>query len=163
MIKLYEIPQEVRIALNQVQIDEETGEILGLEKIKELDGEAREKILSTACYIQELKEEQELLAKQIVRLTGRKNSVAKRIESLKALSIEALNAINESKLKNPQITVYIRKSQSVQIDDIDAIPDGFKEEQVQIVVDKTLLGKELKEGVCVSGASLLEKQNLMIR
>ena len=47
-MKLYEIPQAVRTALESVTVNEETGEIEGAEVLELTGAEAQQKILNTS-------------------------------------------------------------------------------------------------------------------
>lgn len=50
-LKIYEIPHEIQMALNALEVDEETGEIIGWGKLDALTESATVKIANTARYI----------------------------------------------------------------------------------------------------------------
>lgn len=56
-MKLYEIPEEYRKVLEGVQVDEETGEILGTDALVEFAGDLNETIKNTGLYLFELDSE----------------------------------------------------------------------------------------------------------
>ena len=64
-------------------------------------------------------------------------------------------------LKGKTIKLSFRKSESVEIDDIDALDDRFK--RIKIEPDKTAIKTALKIGEKVEGARLVENQNLQIK
>ena len=52
-LKLYQIPAFMRQALDNLEIDEETGEILNADGLHNIELSAKEKIVNTARYIRE--------------------------------------------------------------------------------------------------------------
>ena len=53
-MKLYEIAPALRFALDDIVVDEETGEILSADALHTVEAEASEKIEATALYLREL-------------------------------------------------------------------------------------------------------------
>lgn len=53
-MKLYEIAPALRFALDDIVVDEETGEILNADALHAVEAEAAEKIEATALYLREL-------------------------------------------------------------------------------------------------------------
>ena len=139
-MKLYEIPQAVRTALEAVSVNEETGEVEGVEALELTGAEAQQKILNTFCYVKELE-----------RTAG----------FFKAQCSEAMLALGVSKLKNSQITGGFRKSTAVQIEDLDALPEEFI--KIEKSANKIALKEQLAEGVVIPGASLVTNESLSIR
>ena len=62
-MKLYEINDAIRCALDTVQIDEETGEITGAEALHEIEALANDKVEATALYLRESDAEIEAVKK----------------------------------------------------------------------------------------------------
>lgn len=161
-MKIYEIPSLLRSALDAVEIDEETGEILGAQNLDAIEGEATEKIENSGLYIRELQAEIEALKAESDRLTIRKRSLEKKVERIKSLMLPAVEALG-GKVKGLKLTVSIGKTKSVELDDnaIELLPPEFIRTKVE--ADKTAISKALKEGVELSGARLVEKQSIRMR
>lgn len=162
-MKLYEIPEAYRAALNQIHLDEETGEVTGLEAFEQFNEEKDEKIKNSAFYILELKNDQQAIKDEIARLKARLDSTKRREEFMKKLVRDALLATDTKKVKTPLITVSLRKSIETVIDDEAEIPKEFMKEVVTVKPDVTNIKKQLIEGVVIPGAHLLENQNVQIK
>ena len=147
---LYEITDKYLKVLDNLEIDEETGEILNAEELDELSGAFEEKSEAVACYIKnsevfigDLKAEEANLAK-------RRKQTEKRIDYLK-------------NVLTTKVRVSFRKSVAVSIDDEKALPADFVVETVTTKPDKTAIKKAIQSGQEVSGASLVENRNLQIK
>jgi len=155
---LYEITDKYLKVLDNLEIDEETGEILNAEELDELSGAFEEKSEAVACYIKnsevfigDLKAEEANLAK-------RRKQTEKRIDYLK----NVLTA-GRDKVETTKVRVSFRKSVAVSIDDEKALPADFVVETVTTKPDKTAIKKAIQSGQEVSGASLVENRNLQIK
>lgn len=51
-LKIYEIPSQIQAALNALEVDEETGEIVGWDKLEALTESATTKIANCARFLQ---------------------------------------------------------------------------------------------------------------
>lgn len=159
---LYEIPNQLRCALDAIEVDEETGEILGAHDLDEIEGEARHKIEGAGLYLRELTAEAEAIGEEAARLTQRRRSVEKRIERIKALMLPAVDALG-GKVKGSMLTVSIGTTKSVALTEnaLDLLPDDFV--RVKREVDKTAIGAALKAGTEVPGACLVENRSIRMR
>lgn len=107
-MKLYEIPFAHRQLLDQIQVDEETGEILGMPELNAFRDEAESKIEATACYLKEQEADIKTLAEQIRHLQARKKSLELQRDRLKELLADAMLAVDVQKVKTPQISVSVK-------------------------------------------------------
>ena len=96
---LYEITDKYLKVLDNLEIDEETGEILNAEELDELSGAFEEKSEAVACYIKnsevfigDLKAEEANLAK-------RRKQTEKRIDYLKNVLTACLDAAGRDKVE----------------------------------------------------------------
>lgn len=160
---LYEITDKYLKVLDNLEIDEETGEILNAEELDELSGAFEEKSEAVACYIKnsevfigDLKAEEANLAK-------RRKQTEKRIDYLKNVLTACLDAAGRDKVETTKVRVSFRKSVAVSIDDEKALPAGFVVKTVTMKPDKTAIKKAIQSGQEVSGASLVENRNLQIK
>lgn len=65
-------------------------------------------------------------------------------------------------MKEPEFTVSYRKSETVEIADLNAVPDEFLAPQPP-KVDKVGLKKAVKGGAVIDGVTIVEKQNIQIK
>lgn len=162
-MKLYEIPDEYRKVLEGVQVDEETGEILGTDALVEFAGDLNETIKNTGLYLFELDSEAQQIDAQIKRLKARKDGMTRRAETLKNLMLDAMTSSGLKKVSDPLVTVYLRKSTATIVDEMDILPKDLLRVKVETSPDLIAIGKKLKAGEVVPGAHLEERQNVNIK
>lgn len=162
-MKLYEIPEEYRKVLEGVQVDEETGEILGADALVEFAGDLNETIKNTGLYLFELDSEAQQIDAQIKRLKARKDGMKRRADTLKNLMLDAMTSSGLKKVSDPLVTVYLRKSTATIVDEMDILPKDLLRVKVETSPDLIAIGKKLKAGEVVPGAHLEERQNVNIK
>lgn len=162
-MKLYEIPDEYRKVLEGVQVDEETGEILGTDALVEFAGDLNETIKNTGLYLFELDSEAQQIDAQIKRLKARKDGMKRRADTLKNLMLDAMTSSGLKKVSDPLVTVYLRKSTATIVDNMELIPKDLLRVKVETSPDLVAISKTIKSGIEVPGAHLEERQNVNIK
>lgn len=162
-MKLYEIPEEYRKVLEGVQVDEETGEILGTDALVEFAGDLNETIKNTGLYLFELDSEAQQIDAQIKRLKALKDGMTRRAETLKNLMLYAMTSCGLKKVSDPLVTVYLRKSTATIVDNMELIPKDLLRVKVETSPDLVAISKTIKSGIEVPGAHLEERQNVNIK
>ena len=162
-MKLYEIPFSLRKALDDVTYNEETKTVEGLEEYRDLAEEAKDKLENTAFYLCELEHDEEAIMAEIKRLTSLLKSNRNKQDTIKKLMLEAIQAFPEHKLKTAKVSMWVKKTVSLKIDNEDTIPQEYFREKRIIELDTTKLKSDLEEGVFVQGAQLKENQFIQIR
>lgn len=162
-MKLYEIPEEYRKVLEGVQVDEETGEILGTDALVEFAGDMNETIKNTGLYLFELDSEAQQIDAQIKRLKARKDGMKRRADTLKNLMLDAMTSTGLTKVSDPLVTVYLRKSTATIVDNMELIPKDLLRVKVETSPDLVAISKTIKSGIEVPGAHLEERQNVNIK
>ena len=140
-------------------IDVSTGEIIDIEALKALEMERDKKIRNIACWIRNLDTEEKGLAEQEKIFSDRKKAVKNKKEQLKSYLAAFLDG---KKWKNNEVSISWRKSTSVEVTDIKKLSSyylRYKEPEV----NKTLLGNDLKAGIKLDGAVLVDKNNMSVR
>lgn len=160
---LYEITDKYLKVLDNLEIDEETGEILNAEELDELSGAFEEKSEAVACYIKNSEVFIGNLKAEEANLAKRRKQAEKRIDYLKNVLTACLDAAGRDKVETTKVRVSFRKSVAVSIDDEKALPADFVVETVTTKPDKTAIKKAIQSGQEVSGASLVENRNLQIK
>ena len=160
-MKIYEIKTEVRNALENIHIDEETGEIVGAELLDSTVCDARDKVANCARFIREEEAEIEAMKKAIDNIKARMESRKKSVEWLKGAVLSALSVVG-GKVEEADIRVGTRKSTSVDVFDMDALPEEYRVEKVTVSANKTAIKNALKCGE-VAGCRLVESLNLAIK
>ena len=163
MRPLYEIDAAILAA-----VDQETGEILDVEKLDALQMEREAKLEGVALWVKDLKAEAEAMKAEADKLTARKKSLENKIDGLKQWLLYALNG---EKLKTARCNVYQTHSQKVVIDDEKALIDMFMtspfgEKFLRVKdpeIDKTALKDSMKQGYEYEFAHLEETESVVIK
>lgn len=138
-------------------IDDETGEILEEELLNELEQDKENLIEDTALAYKNLNAELEALTNEIKNMQERKKSVENKIDTIKRILKESLKG---QKIKTAKISISYRKTQAVQITNLDKIPEQYI--KIKKEADKTAIKKALKTGE-VEGAEITNNTSIIIR
>lgn len=162
MLKLHEYPEALRNLLEldtERYVDAETGEILTKEAVDNLKIEFGKKIEGCMLFYLEQKSEAEAIDAEIKRLTAMKKSKSNKMEWLKNYIDSALQG---QSYKTPLVKGYYRKSEMVAIDvPAEKLPEEYL--RIKAEPDKTSIGAALKKGIEIPGASIVVKNNLIIK
>ena len=154
MATLYDINQGIMDC-----IDMETGEIVDLDRLHDLQMERGDKIRNIACYIKNLRSDAAQYDEEAKTFAARKKAAQTKAESLTAYLSSMLNG---EKVKDKEYSTSWRKSESVNITDDSLLPDTYLVPQPP-KVDKAGIKAALKAGTAVTGAELTEKNNIQIK
>lgn len=154
---LWQIDEQIAKAI-ELGFDPETGEILDESALEQLQMDRDEKIENICLYIKDLVAESKALADEAKALTERKERSAKKAESLKNY-LQAM--LDGQKWKSSKAIVSYRKTQSVVVDDMDALKPEFL--RIKKEPDKTAIKEVLKAGAEVAGAHLEDRQSMSIK
>ena len=161
-MRIYEIPLLYRNVLDSMEIDEETGEILNTEVIRNFEMDAAEKIENTGLYVREQDHEVKALKEEAARMLSRAKAIETRCARLKALMLEALKPFN-GKIKGTRLTVFERRTPVVLIKDGIELPPAFTTIKTTITPNKILIKNALKDGTEIPGCTLGESISVMMR
>ena len=147
---IYEINEQI---LNC--IDPETGEIIDIDKLNELELERDAKIENVACWIKELKAEAEAIKTEKQTLAERQKVAENKAESLKKWLAYALQG---EKFKTAKCSVSFRKTESVEVTD-EGLSNLMKEHDELLTYkapepNKKAIKDALKDGLSVQGVRL---------
>lgn len=160
-MKLYEISEAIRAALDHIEIDEETGEILSADALHAVEAQAAEKIEATALYLRELDAEAKAAKDEAERILARVKSMQKRSDYLKTVLLDAIHATG--KVKTARVTVSIRKTQAVAIDEGANLPEAYTTVKTTVSPNKIAIKQALLDGVEVPGCHIEERESVSIR
>lgn len=160
-MKLYEISEAIRAALDHIEVDEETGEILSADALHAVEAQAAEKIEATALYLREMDAEAKAAKDEADRMLARVKSMQKRSDYLKTVLLDALHATG--KVKTARVTVSIRKTQAVAIDEGANLPEAYTTVKTTVSPNKIAIKQALLDGVEVPGCHIEERESVSIR
>ena len=160
-MKLYEIAPALRFALDDIEVDPETGEILSADALHAVEAQAAEKIEATALYLRELDAEAKAAKEEAERILARVKSMQKRSDYLKSMLLDAIHATG--KVKTARVTVSIRKTQAVAIDEGANLPEAYTTVKTTVSPNKIAIKQALTDGLKVPGCRLEERESVSIR
>lgn len=160
-MKLYEISDAIRQALDHIELDEETGEILSADALHAVEAQAAEKIEATALYLRELDAEAKAAKEEADRMLARVKSMQKRSDYLKAMLLDALHATG--KVKTGRVTVSIRTTKAVEIAEGADLPEAYTTVKTTVSPNKVAIKQALLDGVEVPGCHIEERESVQIR
>lgn len=163
MQSLFDISREYAEAFERMEINEETGEVLGLDAVEALNGAFEEKAESVACYIKNLEAFARSLKEEEAKMAERRKSADRKIDSLKKYLTSCMESVERDTLETAKVRVSFRKSVSVTIADEKLLPLALIRETIKLEPDKTAIKKLLQSGEAVEGASLVESRNIQIK
>ena len=100
------------------------------------------------------------LDEEIKRLQGMKKKVTTLNSNLSDRLLDAVKTFGEFKTEFNKFGT--RKRETVEIENVNNLPDEFKTIKIVESADKLALKKALKEGIEIEGVSLITHQNLKI-
>ena len=162
MATLYEINNDLLNCITTEEgmtVNTETGEVIDLEALEQLELERSEKIRNIALWIKNLKSDVTALDAEEKAFKARKDAAKRKAEQLSGYLASVLNG---EKVTGTDFAITWRKSSAVNVLDEKAIPPTFLVPQPP-KVDKTGISKALKAGETVTGAELIERQNMTIK
>lgn len=148
-------------------VDEETGEVIDIEKIDALCIEREEKIKSVAQWYKDIVADVEKFKAERERLARRENMEKAKAQRLKEWLARALD---EKPFKSGTVEVKFRSSETLDIPDNDAfVTWAIKNERDDLLSyqtptpSKTMIKMALKDGMKIPYVSLRKKMNINIR
>lgn len=161
MASLYDIDQQILDC-----IDPETGEIIDVERLEQLQIDRNAKIENVALWVKNLTADVNAYKAEKDSFAKKEKQAKAKIESLKKWLTAALNG---QSMNTTRVNVSFRKSKAVEIYD----PDFFAWCTVNGRNDllnwddpkpnKTAIKHELERGEEIDGAEIVEKQNIQIK
>lgn len=160
-MKLYEISDAIRAALDHIDVDPETGEILNADNLHAVEAEASDKVEATALYLRELDAEAKAAKDEADRMIARVKSMQKRSDYIKSMLLDALHATG--KVKTARVTVSIRTTKAVEIAEGANLPEAYTTVKTTVSPNKVAIKQALLDGVEVPGCSLEARESVSIR
>lgn len=153
-MNLYEIDSAIMDC-----VDMETGEIIDMEALEDLQMERDQKIEGIGCWIKNLLADAKALKEEKDNLAARQKAAENKAASLKAYLSSYLNG---EKFKTAKVSISYRKSDSVNIAEGAVIPEEYLKYS-EPTPDKIGLKAALKAGEKIQGISLVTSNNIQIK
>ena len=159
-MKLYEIDNAILEC-----IDLETGEIIDIDKLNELQLERETKIENVACWIKDLKAEAEAIKAEKLALADRQKVAENKAESLKKWLAYALGG---EKFKTAKCSVSFRNTETVEVTEegLEKLMRGGNDELLTYKApepNKTAIKQAIKAGLNIQGVQLVQNVSTIIK
>jgi hypothetical protein len=162
-VALYQIEQEY---LNIVQSIIDAGGEITEEQETALSISKEQLQNKGVCYgfiVKELEGNIDLIDLEIKRLQALKKPLVNSIDRLKNNLSQAMQMFEVTELKTPLLKINFRKSESIEVTDIDLLDADFVKTTITKAADKIAIKEAIKAEIPVSGAVLLTNYNLQIK
>lgn len=177
---LFDIEQQMYDLL-EYNVDSETGEIIETEEefnklYESIQIDLQTKLDNTICLTKLIDGELDVIDKEIKRLTAEKKAREKKKDWLKnrvdgfvrrqftdengTLDTEGLN---KYKLTLPHSKISYRKSTSVDVYDLNAVPKEFVKIKTETSPDKTAIKNAINDGKEIKGAKLVTNYGIQLK
>lgn len=161
MPSLYELSkdyEELQAMLEVAETDEDMEAIQNT--LDMLDCSIDEKIENTAMFIRNIKGDIQAFKDEAKRLSAKAKTLENMTERLKNNIDHVMKENQLTEKKVGLFKCYYKKSETVEIDNLDALPDEFR--KVTIAADKVAIKKAIKNKQEVAGARIEKHLNLQI-
>ena len=160
---LYEINDKILDFMNNIEIDEETGEILtDMSLLDQLQVAHDEKIENIACYMKSVEAECDAIKKEEDSLAKRRKVKENLINRLKVMLSDDLQG---SKFETPRCKISFRKSTSTEVNEEEFLK--FHKDLCTKVesykYSKSDLKKIVQGGTPLHGVKLVENKSISVK
>ena len=125
--------------------------------------ELQEKSLNYGYVIKTLEYDVAAIDEEIKRLRAIKTSKETVIDRMKDSVLNAMKIYGIEKVTSPTLTISTRRSESVEVPDINLLHEAWTSEKVLITPNKILIKNAIGNGVTVAGAYIKENYSLQIK
>ena len=158
-MKLYEIDNAILDC-----IDLETGEVIDTERLDALNMERDAKVENVACWIKDLRAENEAIKSEKQKLDSRRKVNDNKIESLMGWLNYALNG---TKFKTGKCAISFRTRESVEVTE-EGLEALMKEHDELLTYkspepNKKAIKDAIKDGLSVAGVQLVQNVSTIIK
>jgi len=158
---LYEITQDQLAIYEEVEsLDGELTEEMQ-EALRINEGQLQSKGIA---YLEVIKQRKSYIARiddELKRLQALKKASNRLVDNLEFNLLEAQKTFGDFEVGLTTITT--RKSESIEVEDVNSLPKEFKVIKVVETADKKLLKEAIKSGREIEGVSLVENQNIRFK
>lgn len=157
---LYEMTEAAK-TLYELFVNDE----IPLEAVQDtLDGMGVENKLEDYVHvIIQLNADLAMLDKEIEKLLAKKARAQKSVDKTKAAALAYMYVTNKEKERAGVFSLSIRKSEAVNITDLEKLPSEYVKAKTTITPDKKAIKNAIKAGAEVAGAEIVENRSLQIK
>lgn len=121
------------------------------------------KSVAYSFVIKQMDADVDIIDAEIKRLQALKKQREKASEYLKERIKHAMETFSIEEIKTPLVKINFRKSETVEVDDVNLLPSLYKVVKVTEQADKAAIKAAIKDGVEVTGCRIETHRNLQIK
>jgi uncharacterized protein YktB (UPF0637 family) len=125
--------------------------------------ELQQKAINYAYVIKTVEYDISAIDEELKRLQAVKKAKNNVIERMKESVVNAMGIYCMEKISSPTMNLSLRRSESVEVDLTEALPDDFKITKTTVTPDKVAIKQAIKQGENITGATLKVNYSLQIK
>ncbi len=162
-MNIYQLTTEYK-QLESILIENEGELTPDLEQALQINqDQLQAKGISYGYVIKSIEAESDIIDAEIKRLTQLRKVRDNAVERLKTTLKQAMEMYGVLELKTPTLKISFRKSESVEIIDMDLLDEKYITKKTTEMANKTEIKEALKRGEVIEGAELRTNNNLQIK
>ena len=122
-----------------------------------------EKVDGISFMVRKRASEIDWLKEEEQRLRARRQSMESRLIQFKQYLRDIMLKEGLQKIKGNKASIFLRQSESVEIESVSALSEKYVNIKIEHVPDKAKIKEAIKGGTTVPGASLVQKLSAVIR
>lgn len=163
METLYQFTEEYLQAFAAIHLDEESGQVIGLENLEALNTRLEDKLEAVACYIKDRERLAGDIKAEEQALAERRRILERKALRLKKYLMQNMEAAGKNGLETAKCKISFRGSSRVEVVQPDKLPPECWAVSESRRPDKAAIKKIFNEGGSVPGVMLVECRNIIIR
>jgi len=116
-----------------------------------------------AYSLKEIEYKKYIIKEEVNRFNKLLKSLEKAEITIKSNIENAMNLFESDKIETPLIKISFRKSESVEVEDVNTLPALYKVVKVSESADKLKIKDAIKSGILIEGCSIKVNKNLQIK
>jgi hypothetical protein len=133
------------------------------EALQITEEQLQNKSVAYSFVIKQMDADIETIDAEIKRLQAAKKQREKASEYLKERIKHAMELFSIDEIKTPLVKINFRKSETVEVENVNALTSAYKVVKVTEQADKAAIKAALKDGVEVTGCRIETHRNLQIK
>jgi uncharacterized protein YktB (UPF0637 family) len=125
--------------------------------------ELQQKAINYAYVIKTVEYDISAIDEELKRLQAVKKAKNNVIDRMKESVVNAMGIYGMEKISSPTMNLSLRRSESVEVDLTEALPDDFKITKTTVTPDKVAIKQAIKQGENITGATLKVNYSLQIK
>lgn len=157
-MKLYEIKEAY---LSLLELEENGVDVA--DYLKQVEGELEDKLQNIGLVYKTLSAEADAIKAEEKKLSDRRKALENKADSIKNWMYEEMKQMNIEKVNKPNIVLSIAKNPPALVLNESLVPAEYKKEEIVIIIDKAQIKENLKNGMAIEGAELVQGTSLRIK